>query len=133
MTRATERLEPAGDRFAAAARAAEVRIGRFLIALTYVAVILLVVGVGVLLATGTSPLSGGPDLNPSVLLDHLRMLDAAGFLWLGLLAVIATPLGRVVLAGLAFARQRDWQMVCVAAAILAIVAVGVIVARAGTV
>ena len=38
----------------------EARIGRLLIAMTYVAVTLLVVGVLLLLAAGTSPLSGGP-------------------------------------------------------------------------
>jgi uncharacterized membrane protein len=114
-------------------KAVEALLGRFLIALTYLAVILLVIGVGILLATGRSPLDGGPDLELSRLWDELLSFDAPALLWLGLIAVIATPVGRVVLAGAAFARQRDWLMLCVAAAILAIMVVGVLIAGAGTV
>jgi uncharacterized membrane protein len=116
-----------------AALAIEVTLGRVLIGLTYVAVALLVVGVVMLLATGQAPLSGGPDLDIDSLLADLQSLDAAGFLWLGLLAVIATPVAQVVLAGLAFSRQGDRLMVLVAAAILATLATGVFIARAGTV
>jgi uncharacterized membrane protein len=116
-----------------AALAIEVTLGRVLIGLTYAAVALLVVGVVVLLATGQTPLSGGPDLNVDSLVADLQSRDAAGFLWLGLLAVIATPVAQVVLAGLAFAREGDRLMVLVAAAILATLATGVFIARAGTV
>lgn len=133
MTSPVGRPQAAAESLTAEAQAAEARLGRYLIGFTYVAVMLLVVGVLVLLATGRSPLAGGPDLDLGRLVNHLGSLDAAGFLWLGLLAVIATPLGRVVLAGIAFARQRDRMMLCVAAAILLVVALGVVIARAGTV
>lgn len=115
------------------AHAAERRIGRLLIATTYVSVGLLVAGVVLLLGAGISPLAGGPGLDLAALSGQLTRLEPAGFLWLGLLAVIATPVGRVLLAGLAYLRDRDWPMVAVALAILTIIAVGVATASFGTV
>lgn len=105
--------------------AAEHRIGRLLIAMTYVAVGLLVVGVLLMVADGISPLSGGPGLDLATFGSQLRALDPAAFLWLGLLAVVATPIGRVIVAGVAYARQADWLMVAIAVGILAIIAIGV--------
>ena len=111
----------------------EARIGQFLIAATYVSVVLLVVGVVVLLAAGVSPLAGGPDLDLSLVPAWLIHLEPAGFLWAGLLAVVATPIVRVALAAVVFTRAGDRQMVLVALGILAVVLAGVIAARAGTV
>ena len=115
------------------ARAAERRIGRLLIAITYVSVGLLVVGVVLLLGAGISPLAGGPGLDVVELGGQLTRLEPAGFLWLGLLAVIATPVSRVLLVGLAYLRDGDWTMAGVALAILAIIAIGVVTAGFGTV
>jgi len=105
--------------------AAEHRIGRLLIAMTYVAVGLLVVGVALMVADGISPLSSGPGLDLATLGGQLIALDPAAFLWLGLLVVVATPIGRVIVAGFAYARQADWLMVAIALGILAIIAIGV--------
>jgi uncharacterized membrane protein len=113
--------------------AAERRIGRMLIAATYLSVGLLVVGVGLLLAAGVSPLAGGPGLDLATIGTMVAELDAAGFLWLGLLAVIAAPISRVALAAFAYARADDWQMVAIAIAILAIIALGIATAGTGTV
>ena len=107
------------------AAAAEYRIGRLLIAMTYVAVGLLVVGVVLMVADGISPLSAGPGLDLATLGSQLLALDPAAFLWLGLLVVVATPIGRVIVAGVAYARQADWLMVAIALGILAIIAIGV--------
>ena len=112
---------------------AERRIGRLLIALTYLSVVLLLVGVGLMLGAGISPTSGGPGLDLATLGSQLVALDPDGFLWLGLLAVISAPISRVVLAGYAYGRAGDWPMVAIAAAILAIIVVGVVTARAGSV
>jgi uncharacterized membrane protein len=112
---------------------AERQIGRLLIAITYLAVALLVVGVGLLLTAGISPLDGGPGLDLATLGRQLTTFDAAGFLWLGLLAVIATPISRVTLAAVAYGRSRDWSMVGIALAILAVIAIGVVTAGTGTV
>jgi uncharacterized membrane protein len=100
-------------------------IGRMLIALTYVAVALLVVGVALMAAQGISPLSGGPQRDVGRLLGDVARFEPAGFLWLGLLAVIATPISRVIAAGIGFARTGDRVLVAVAIAILIVIALSI--------
>lgn len=117
----------------ARAMAAERLIGRLLIAGTYVSVGLLAVGMVLLLANGISPLAGGSRLDLATLGVQLLALDPAGFLWLGLLAVIAAPIGRVIVASIAYARGADWLMVGISVAILAVIAIGVGSALAVTV
>ena len=123
MTRAPDPIVDRGrefDRF----------IGRLLIVVTYIAVGLLSVGVALLLAAGISPLAGGPPLDIGRLLADVGALAPAAFLWLGILAVIATPLSRVVAAAIGFARLGDRWMVGVALAILAVIALGIVSAVA---
>jgi uncharacterized membrane protein len=105
-------------------------IGRMLIALTYVAVALLVIGVGLLAAQGVSPLSGGPRLDVGRLWGDLIRFTPDGFLWLGLLAVIATPITRVVAAGIGYARAGDRALVAIAIAILVVIALSISTALA---
>jgi uncharacterized membrane protein len=97
----------------------ERRIGRLLIALTYASVVLLLIGVVLMLAAGISPLSSGPPLDPGTLVPGLVALEPAAFLWLGLLAVLATPVSRVVAAAIGFARTGEWMLVAAAVGILA--------------
>lgn len=113
-------------------RAFERRIGRLLIAVTYLAVALLLVGVGLMALGGISPLDDGPSFDPATLVADIVALDPAGFLWLGLLAVIATPLSRVIAAAVGFARSGDRMMVAVALAILLVIAIGVVAALGGS-
>lgn len=113
------------------ARSFERQIGRLLIAVTYLAVALLLAGVALMALGGISPLDGGPALDLASIPDELLALDPAGFLWLGLLAVIATPISRVIAAAVGFARAGDRMMVLVAVAILVVISVGVIAALAG--
>ena len=101
-----------------------------LIWVTYVAVVLLSIGVVLLFVNGISPLAGGPPLDPRRLGVDLVALAPAAFLWLGILAVIATPLGRVIAAAIRFARLGDRAMVAVAVAILVVIALGVVTALA---
>lgn len=115
----------------AAGRHFERRLGRLLIVVTYVAVALLLVGVVLLVAAGLSPLSGGPRLDPAGLLSSLGAFEPAGFLWLGLVAVIATPVSRVLGAAIGFARGGERAMAAISLAILGVIAVGVTVAIAG--
>jgi uncharacterized membrane protein len=112
---------PAGRRF-------ERRLGRLLITVTYVAVVLLLIGVVLMLAAGTSPLSGGPGLEPDRLVADVLALAPAGFLWLGLLAVIATPVSRVIGAATGFVRGGEPLMAAISLAILAVIALGVLAA-----
>jgi uncharacterized membrane protein len=104
---------------------AERLIGRVLTSVTYLAVALLLAGVVLLIRAGIAPLSGGPGLDPGRLTADLLALKPAGFLWLGLLAVIAAPVARVAVALVAYARDADWLMVAVSTAILLVVAVAI--------
>lgn len=103
----------------------EQAIGRLLIGLTYVATGLLLVGVLLMLVSGISPLSGGPRLDLASLPIDLATLTPSGFLWLGLLTVIATPITRVVAAAIAFTRAGERAMVAVAVAILVVIGVAI--------
>jgi len=105
--------------------AAERLSGRLLIGITYVSVVLLLIGVALMIKNGISPLDGGPGLDLATLGATLAALEPAGFLWLGLLVVIAAPICRVIVAGIAYARDADWLMVGISVAILAVIAIGV--------
>jgi len=100
-------------------------IGRVLVWLTYVSVTLLVVGVALMFVNGISPLDGAPAFDPGAIAGDVPGLQPLGFLWLGLLVVLAAPIARVVLAGIGYARDRQWLMVLVAIGILAVIAIGV--------
>ena len=123
----------AGGREATRAFTAERRIGRMLIAVTYVSVGLLIIGLVLLIVDGISPLSRGPRLDLTALGGQLAAVVPAGFLWLGLLVVLAAPIGRVVVAAVAYARDGDRLMVGISLAILAVIAIGVGSALAVTV
>ena len=108
----------------------ERRLGRLLIAITYVAVVLLTIGVVLMLLAGISPLAVGPPFDPSQIIPDILALEPAGFLWLGLLAVIATPLSRVAGAAIGFARRGEPLMAVISVAILTVIAISIIAARA---
>jgi len=105
--------------------AAERLSGRLLIGVTYVSVVLLLIGVALMIKDGISPLDGGPGLDLAALGATLAALEPAGFLWLGLLVVIAAPICRVIVAGIAYARDADWLMVGISVAILLVIAIGI--------
>jgi uncharacterized membrane protein len=107
-----------------AGRTFERRLGRLLIAVTWIAVVLLAVGVTIMLIRGTSPLAGGPSFDPERLLDDLAALDPAGFLWLGLVAVLLTPISRVIGAAIGFVRSAEPLMAVVSGSILVVIAIG---------
>ena len=115
------------------AYAAERTIGRLLIGITYISVGLLAIGFALMIADGISPLDPGPPLDIPALAAQLVAFEPAGYLWLGLLAVIAAPIARVLVAAVAYALDADWTMVLISIAILAVIAVGVGIAAAATV
>jgi uncharacterized membrane protein len=104
---------------------AERLIGHLLTGITYVSVGLSLVGVVLLIAHGISPVSGGPAMDPGRVIADLVALQPAGFLWLGLLAVIAAPITRVSVALVAYVRDEDWLMVGISSAILGVIAIAV--------
>ncbi len=115
-------------------RAFEARIGRWLIIVTYLSVGLLFVGVALMAVDGISPLQGGPALDPASIVAGLSTLEPASFLWIGLVAVIATPVTRVIAAAIGFARTGEWFLVAAALGILATIlaSIGSVVLTGGT-
>ncbi len=101
-------------------------IGRLMIAMTYISVGLLLVGVVLMLVNGISPLDQAPVFDPSLIWAELRAGMPVGFLWLGLIVVIATPIVRVAVSAVGYARQGQWRMVGVGTGILLVIAVGIV-------
>ncbi len=89
------------------------------------AVALLLAGVVLMAIGGISPLDHGPRLDLGALPADLVALVPGAFLWLGLLAVIATPVSRVVAAAIASARAGDRFLTVVSVAILVVLAASV--------
>ncbi|HZY71122.1 MAG TPA: DUF1634 domain-containing protein [Thermoplasmata archaeon] len=89
------------------------------------AVVLLLVG-GILLYA-----RGGPGATPrgfgSGLAPALAQGSPSGFLYLGALVLLATPLVRVALSSILFARGRDWAFTVITVVVLAILLLTVVV------
>jgi len=108
----------------------EQSIARLLTVGTYISVALLVVGVILMLSQGIGPLSGGPAFDLTRLGSDVVGLRPAGFLWLGLLAVVATPAARVAASLIGYARRGERGMAFIAILILVVIATSVAVAQA---
>ena len=102
-------------------------IARLLTLGTYGSVACLAIGVGLMLAAGIAPLTGGPAFEPGRLADDVTHLRPSGFLWLGLVAVIATPSARVLASLGGYLRRGERSMAIVATLILAVIALSVVV------
>ena len=102
-------------------------IARLLTIGTYLSIALLVVGLGLRLATGGGP-SVGPAFDLTRLVPDLLAFKAEGFLWLGLLVVVATPAARVLASLVGYVRRGESRMAIVAALILLVIAASVALA-----
>ncbi len=101
-------------------------IARLLTWGTYAGVVALAIGVVLMLAAGISPLDPAyPALDPGSIVGDMLALHAGGFLWAGLLVVIATPPARVATALVGYLAARDRPMAIVSAAILVVIAAAV--------
>ncbi len=107
----------------------EQTIARLLTIGTYLSIGLLSIGFLLMLRQGVGPLSGGPAFDPAALVGDLLGLRPAGFLWLGMIVMIATPAARVATSLIGFARTGERPMVVVAALILAVIAISVALAN----
>jgi uncharacterized membrane protein len=116
-------VEPAAGASADVAWRLESTISRLLVAGTYLAMGLILVGVLLMLAAGVDPLAHGgtPPFELSAIPAEIAAGNPLGFLWLGLVAVLALPLGRVTVAGLGFLAARDMRLALVSLAVLLVV------------
>lgn len=106
-------------------------VGRLLSFGTYASVAILVVGVGLMLAAGRSPLDPAyPPLDPARLPADLLRGEPSGFLWLGLVAAMATPAARVVASLVGYVQAGEWRMVAVSVAVLAVIGASIVLGGA---
>lgn len=116
------------SRHALAARGSlELALAHVLQVGTYASMALVAVGSVLLVGSGVSPTAGGPPLSIETIVGDLLALRPAGFLWLGIVGVLATPGLRVVRAALGFSRRGERSMALVAVFVLAVIAIGVVV------
>jgi uncharacterized membrane protein len=115
-----------------ASRAARVdgRIARVLRVGTLVSVGLLAIGVALMAVTGRSPLDGAwPALDLGRIPGDLLALRPEGFIWLGLLTTLSTPLLRVAASIVGFLGAGERRMAGLGTAVLIVIALAVIVAQ----
>jgi len=105
----------------------ESSLARVLQAGTYVSIAIIAIGSILLLVEGISPLAGGPAFQPGDLIGDVLAARPAGFLWLGIVVMMATPSLRVIGALIGFWRRGERTMVAVAALVLAVVGAGVVI------
>lgn len=125
------RADTVPDRTTAPADRVEVLVTRMLSTGAVIAVVLLVIGTVLMIGGGTSPdATTYPALHPARLIDDILALRPEGFLWAGILVVIATPIVRVIGELIGFAMRRDRVMALVAASTLLVIGVSVVSALA---
>ena len=116
----------------AASRAARVEgwIARVLRAGTLLSVGLLAVGVVLMTLAGWSPLDATwPALDLRRIPADVLALRPEGFLWLGLLTTLSTPLLRVAASVVGFLGAGERRMAGLGTAVLIIIALAVVVAQ----
>ena len=106
-------------------------IGRLLTIGTYVSILLIAIGTVLMFASRLDPLAGGPPFEPSLIVDDIVHRRPAGFMWLGLLALLATPILRVIVSFFGYAARGERTMAVVAALILVVIAASVALGTAG--
>ena len=100
----------------------ELAIARLLLAGTVLGMAFIAIGVVLMAVNDVSPIAETfPPFDAGRLAADLGALRPEGFLWAGLIVVIATPIARVGGELLAFALRGDTRMSLVALAILLVV------------
>jgi uncharacterized membrane protein len=117
-----------GQGSGAVARDLDRTVARLLTIGTYLSVGLLAIGVLLMALAGISPVDASMQpLDLGRIPAELIAGRPEGFLWLGLLAAIATPLGRVASSLVGYIRGGERRMAVIAVAILVVVATAVVV------
>ncbi len=113
-----------------AAYALESIVARMLIVGTWLAMGLVLVGVVLMLLDGVDPLAHGaiPPFDPGRILADMAALRPIGFLWAGIVLIIALPIGRVIVAGVGYVAVRDWRLVLISVAVFVVVLVSILAA-----
>jgi uncharacterized membrane protein len=106
----------------------DIAVARLLNAGTVIAVSILAVGVVLMFLAGISPLDVPyPPLDLAALPKELLALQPEGWLWRGTLAVIATPLSRVVASLVGYVIQGERTMVLISIGILGVIGASIVI------
>jgi uncharacterized membrane protein len=109
-----------------AALALDVAVGRLLRTGTVTAVAILAIGVALMAVHGISPTDKPfPPFDLARIPADIAALRPEGFLWLGLIAVMLTPISRVTASLIGYVRTADRTMVLISIAILAVIAASI--------
>jgi uncharacterized membrane protein len=103
-------------------------VARLLSVGTYASIALLAAGVLAMAAAGRSALDAGPGFDLGRIAPDLAALRPEGFLWLGVVLILATPSARVAASLVGYLRRGDRSMAVVSILILAVIALSVAVA-----
>lgn len=119
-----------GSARSGAAYGMEALIARLLIVGLWLAMGLVLVGVALMLATGTDPLDHGaiPPFDLAQIPSEMLALQPAGFLWAGIVLIIALPIGRVIVAGVSFLALHDRRMALISLLVLLVVLASIVAA-----
>ena len=105
-------------------------IGRILTIGTYGSILLIAIGCVLMFAQRIDPLAGGPPLEPGLIVYDISHLQPAGFMWLGLLTLLLTPIARVVVSFFGFVSRGERTMAIVSVLILVVIATSVVIGNA---
>jgi uncharacterized membrane protein len=100
-------------------------IARVLTVGTYASIALLVAGVAAMVVAGRSPLEAAPGFDAARIAGDIAALRPEGFLWLGIVLVVATPSARVAASLVGYLRRADQAMAVVSVLILVVIGLSV--------
>jgi uncharacterized membrane protein len=104
-------------------------IARVLLGGAVAGIVLLAIGVVLMALYGISPVSETfPAFDPRTLLADLAAFRPEGFLWAGIVILIATPIARVIGELVTYMVRGDRILALVALAILGVIALSVLAA-----
>jgi len=127
---ATGTMEASPASGADTARRLESAVARLLTIGTRIAVSLVLIGVVLMLAAGVHPLTATfGAFSLAAIPGDLVALRPEGFLWTGLLVVMAMPVGRVVVSGFGFFGAGDRRLALVSLLVVLVLTVSVIAAQ----
>jgi uncharacterized membrane protein len=104
-------------------------IARLLLGGAVAGIVLLAIGVVLMALNGISPVAETfPAFDPRTLLADLAAFRPEGFLWAGIVILIATPIARVIGELVIYMVRGDRTLALVALAILGVIALSVLAA-----
>ena len=106
-------------------------IGRLLTIGTYASILLIAIGTVLMFASRIDPLAGGPPFEPGLIVDDIAHGRPAGFIWLGLLVLLATPIARVIVSFFGYSARGERTMAIVSVLILLVIAASIALGNAG--